>query len=86
MTNVFSLLACVIIALFLLSSWWMLFAMCDCLLCVILVVVYLLLFFGGHDAVGILDPGVQQSYGVFCFKDEVGPIGFSGLLYAVLHA
>ena len=58
--------------------------MCD--IGVVVCVVYLLQFSSSHDAVGVLELGVQQSYGVFCFDDEVGPVGFDGLLYAVLHS
>ena len=47
---------------------------------------YLLQVFGSHEAVGFLELGVQQFYGVLCFKDEVGPVVFHGLLYTVLHA
>ena len=57
-----------------------------CVVVIVVAVAYLLQFSGGHEAVGILDPGVQQFYGVFCFEDEVGPLGFDGLLYVVLHA
>ena len=57
-----------------------------CVIGIVVGVAYLLQFPGGHEAVGVSDPGFQQSYGLFCFKDEVGPVGFSGLLYVVLHA
>jgi hypothetical protein len=57
-----------------------------CVVGVVVGVVYLLQFFGSHEAVGVLELEVQQSYGVFCFEDEVVPVGFDGLLYAVLHA
>ena len=49
-------------------------------------VVYLFQFFSSHEAVGVLELGFQQSYGVFCFEDEVGPVGFDGPLYTVLRA
>jgi len=53
---------------------------------VVVGVVYLLQFFGNHEEVGVLELGVQQSFDLFCFEDEVGPAGFYGPLYAVLHA
>jgi len=63
MMTIFPLSACVIIALFLLHLWWIFFAMCECLLCVTLELWLALCicfsFFGSHEAVGVLELGVQ---------------------------